>query len=372
MKPLTRTAGRNFAGRSLFANLPASKGGAVFSIAMATYNGEKYLSEQLRSLAEQTVLPDELVICDDESSDSTARIVELFAATAPFPVRFIRNEQRLGYYENFMKAAGLCTSEYIAFCDQDDVWLSEKLAVAQRYIRDTGCTLFQHGFRLIDAAGNSIQGQSDHWGLEGFGRWGMTRGMTQVFERSVLSFAPLRAISIDHCTGTQVMTHDQWILFINSLMGKVITARDVLVNYRQHGQNAIGYNTNQEPRSNLAGTFQINASRWMGKPEAYRKKRAYLITLIGRMAAGARSRAAIIDSLKPVSPNEKLALLEEDFAYYKQYEKYNEDRLLVYIASSKLERLNKVLSMYFNRSYQARGSRGVMDSTLDVLYGVMC
>jgi len=112
---------------------------------MATYNGEKYLSEQLRSLAEQTELPDELVICDDESNDSTARVVGLFAATAPFPVRFIRNEQRLGYYENFMKAAGLCTSEYIAFCDQD-VWLSEKLAVAHRYIRDTGCTLLR---RLI-------------------------------------------------------------------------------------------------------------------------------------------------------------------------------------------------------------------------------
>jgi glycosyltransferase involved in cell wall biosynthesis len=359
------------AGHSLLANLLARKGGAVFSIAMATYNGEKYLSEQLRSLAEQTELPDELVICDDESNDSTARVVGLFAATAPFPVRFIRNEQRLGYYENFMKAAGLCTSEYIAFCDQDDVWLSEKLAVAHRYIRDTGCTLFQHGFRLIDAAGNSIQGQSDHWGIEGFGRWGIARGMTQVFERSMLSFAPLRAISIDHFTGTQVMTHDQWILFINSLMGKVVTAQDVLVHYRQHGQNVMGYNKNLELRSNLAGTFQINASRWMGKPEAYRRKRAYLMTMLGRMAAGARSRSAIIDSLKRVSPNEKLVFLEEDLAYYKKYEKYNEDRLFIYATSSKLERLNKVLSMYFRRSYQARGSRGVMDSALDVLYGVM-
>jgi glycosyltransferase involved in cell wall biosynthesis len=344
----------------------------VFSIAMATYNGEKYLSEQLRSLAEQTELPDELVICDDESNDSTASIVNLFAATAPFPVRFIRNEQRLGYYENFMKAAGLCTSEYIAFCDQDDMWLSEKLAVAQRYIRDTGCTLFQHGFRLIDDAGNTIQGQPDHWGIEGFGRWGITRGMTQVFARSMMSFAALRAISIDHFTGTNIMTHDQWILFINSLMGNVVTVPDVLVYYRQHGQNVMGYNKNQEPRSNMAGTFRINASRWMGKPESYRRKRAYLMTMVGRMAAGARSRIAIIESLKRVSPNEKLAHLEEDLAYYKQFEKYNEDRLLIYTTPSKLERFNTVLSMYFNRSYPARGSRGVMDSALDVLYGVMC
>ena len=65
-----------------------------------------------------------------------------------------------------------------------------------------------------------------------------------------------------------------------------------------------------------------------------------------RMAAGARSRAAIIESLKRVSPPEKLALLEEDLAYYKQFERYSEDRLFVYTTSSKLERLNKVLSMY--------------------------
>ena len=195
--------------------------------------------------------------------------------------------------------------------------------------------------------------------------------MTQVFKRAMLtSFAALRAISVDHCTGTGVMTHDQWIFFINSLMGEVVTAPDVLVNYRQHGQNAIGYK-NLETRANVAGTFQINASRWMGKPEAYRKKRAYLMEWADRMAAGARSRAAIIESLKRVSPPEKLALLEEDLAYYKKIERYSEDRLFVYTTSSKLERLSKVLSMYSRWSYQARGMRGVMDSALDVLYGVM-
>jgi glycosyltransferase involved in cell wall biosynthesis len=343
----------------------------VFSIAMATYNGEKYLGEQLRSLAEQTAPPSEMVICDDASTDSTADVVAGFAATAPFPVRFIRNERRLGYHENFMKAAGLCESEFIAFCDQDDVWLREKLAVAQKYIRETGCTLFQHGFRLIDDAGNVVSGESDHWGPEGAGRWGMTRGMTQIFKRSMLLFAPLREISIDHCIGTGVMTHDQWILFINSLMGNVVTVKDVLVHYRQHGQNIFGYNPDRIPRSNMAGTVRINASRWMGKPEAYSEKRAYLMTMMDRMAAGARSRAAIVELLKRDSPQDKLALLEEDIAYYKNYEKYNAERLSIYTTRSKVKRLNKVLSLYFARSYQTFGRRGVMDSGLDLLYGVM-
>ncbi len=343
----------------------------MFSITMATYNGEEYLGEQLRSLAEQTVLPNELVICDDGSHDSTADIVRLFAATAPFPVRFILNEQRLGYYENFMKAAALCTSKYIAFCDQDDVWLNEKLAVAQKYINETGCTLFQHGFRLIDGGGKIISGSSDYWGPEGEGRWAVGRGMTQVFQRSMLSYELLRAISIDHTTGTNVMTHDEWILFINSLMGKVVTVKNVLAHYRQHSKNVFGYNPDRISRSYIGGTMLINASRWIGKPEAYNEKRVFLITMMKRMAAAARARAAIIELLKRDSPGDKHALLDEEMAYYNNYEKYNAERLSIYKSANKLERLNKTLNLHFARAYQTFGKRGVMDSGLDLLYGVM-
>ena len=108
------------------------------------------------------------------------------------------------------------------------------------------------------------------------------------------------------------MTHDQWTLFINSLMGKVVTVKDALIYYRQHGQNVFGYNPDPYPRSNIAGTFLINASRWMGKAEAYSAKRAYLMTMMDRMGAGARSRAAIIEALRQSSPKDKLALLDED------------------------------------------------------------
>jgi glycosyltransferase involved in cell wall biosynthesis len=344
----------------------------VFSIAMATYNGERHVGEQLQSLAKQTLLPSELVVCDDASTDSTAEIVGRFATTAPFPVRFIRNEQRLGYAGNFMKAAGLCASDYIAFCDQDDVWLPDKFAVAQKYIFETGCTLFQHGFRLIDDVGSVIPGHPDYWGAEGPGRWAISRGMSQIFKRSLLAFEPQRQMSIDHTRGTNLMTHDQWILFLGSLLGVVVTVKDVLVLYRQHGQNAFGYNPDRYPqRSNLAGTLQINALRWLGKHGAYEEKRAYLMTMLGRMAAGARSRAAIIESLRSASPQEKLPRLAEDFLYYKQCEKYYQERLSIYRAEGKRERLKKLLSLYFHRSYQAFGSRGVMDSGLDVLYGIL-
>src|SRR5487761_1087652 len=98
------------------------------SVAMCTYNGSRFLPEQLASIAKQTRLPDEMVICDDGSTDSTPEIVEDFARSVPFPVRFFRNPQNLGSTKNFEQAIGLCTGDLIALSDQDDIWLPEKLA----------------------------------------------------------------------------------------------------------------------------------------------------------------------------------------------------------------------------------------------------
>ena len=96
----------------------------TLSVAMCTYNGSRHLSEQLESIGTQTRLPDELVICDDCSSDDTIRIIERFSASAPFAVRLEINTQNLGSTKNFEKAIRLCQGDLIALADQDDVWLS--------------------------------------------------------------------------------------------------------------------------------------------------------------------------------------------------------------------------------------------------------
>ncbi|MBC7795807.1 MAG: glycosyltransferase family 2 protein, partial [Pyrinomonadaceae bacterium] len=97
------------------------------SIALCTYNGAKFLDEQLESIARQTRLPDELVICDDCSTDETAQIVKRFAETGVFPVRFCVNEKNLGSTKNFEKAIELCAGEIIFLCDQDDFWEPTKI-----------------------------------------------------------------------------------------------------------------------------------------------------------------------------------------------------------------------------------------------------
>lgn len=97
------------------------------SIAMCTYNGAQYLQEQLDSIAAQTRLPDELVICDDRSSDSTVEIIHSFTSNASFPIRLYVNEENLGLCKNREKAIRLSMGDIIVLSDWDDVWKPNKI-----------------------------------------------------------------------------------------------------------------------------------------------------------------------------------------------------------------------------------------------------
>src|SRR4051812_29809463 len=97
------------------------------SVAMATYNGAEFIRDQLRSLALQKRLPDELVVSDDGSTDDTVDILEAFAETAPFPVRISVNRENLGFTRNFERAILGCGGDIIYICDQDDVWFPNKI-----------------------------------------------------------------------------------------------------------------------------------------------------------------------------------------------------------------------------------------------------
>lgn len=97
------------------------------SIAMCTYNGERFLYQQLESIVSQSLQPFEVVICDDASTDTTLEIVQAFCERAPFQVRIVSNAETLGSTKNFEQAIQLCNGDFIALCDQDDIWLPHKL-----------------------------------------------------------------------------------------------------------------------------------------------------------------------------------------------------------------------------------------------------
>ena len=138
---------------------------ATVSIALCTYNGEKFLDLQLESLRHQTVAPDELIVCDDASSDRSVEIVEAFARRVSFPVRLFRNARNLGYVKNFEQAISHCTQDLVFLCDQDDLWDARKIEIIQNVFQsepEVGLSL--HDFVRIDAQGGPFDS-----GLELYG-----------------------------------------------------------------------------------------------------------------------------------------------------------------------------------------------------------
>ena len=121
------------------------------SIAMATFNGATYLREELESFRQQGRAPDELVVCDDGSTDETLDILEVFRESAPFDVILIKNDKNLGYTKNFEKALSNCSGDLIFLADQDDIWFSFKIGVVERIFLDNpDKLLIIHDGELVD------------------------------------------------------------------------------------------------------------------------------------------------------------------------------------------------------------------------------
>ena len=119
------------------------------SIIICTYNGANYLAGQLDSLLAQTCPPYELVVQDDGSSDGTWEMLEAFRAAHPgLCIRLFRNPERLGYNCNFLSAVQRAGGDFIACCDQDDLWHPEKLEMLAREIGNA--PLVFHNSMLMD------------------------------------------------------------------------------------------------------------------------------------------------------------------------------------------------------------------------------
>lgn len=105
---------------------------------MATYNGARYLAGQLQSILAGTMLPDEIVISDDGSSDETLEIVRQIASASPVPITLLTPAERRGPSGNFERALEATTGQIIALCDQDDLWHVDRLERAVEAFRGRG------------------------------------------------------------------------------------------------------------------------------------------------------------------------------------------------------------------------------------------
>ena len=125
----------------------------LVSIAMCTYNGEKYIEEQIESILNQSYKNLEIIICDDNSTDNTTKLIESYIKVDS-RIKIFRNKQNLGFIKNFEKAISLCNGEYIALSDQDDIWKLNKIELYLKKIKDN--ILIYSDLDMIDENGNLI------------------------------------------------------------------------------------------------------------------------------------------------------------------------------------------------------------------------
>lgn len=216
------------------------------SIVLATYNGEKWIRAQLESVLAQTITPREIIVSDDVSEDGTLAIVEELQRTTAIPIRIVRKETRGGWRENFMGAVALATGEFVAFCDQDDVWRSDKLERVIATIDDR-TTLVYHGAAMVDAHGTRLghlargPRRSKSFAPLAAPYWRTPLGFSMVFARRLAQHHDLWNDSIDQTDLDQRAAHDQWFWFLGSVFGNTSFIADELVSYRLHGRNAMGH-----------------------------------------------------------------------------------------------------------------------------------
>jgi len=217
------------------------------SVAMATLNGSKFIFDQLQSLALQKHIPWELVVCDDGSIDDTVERIQEFAESAPFPVRVYRNETNLGFARNFLKAARLCQGEWISYCDQDDVWLPNKLEDVCAVVEQDPIInlVLQNAFICNETLShegrlfpNRIR-QGSYLPQSQYGFW-VWPGFLQTFKANLLHILDEELLPKSYYPGHARMTHDKWTCLIANATGKIRVIENPAALYRRHEKAVTG------------------------------------------------------------------------------------------------------------------------------------
>ena len=214
---------------------------------MCTYNGEKYLLDQLNSIQSQSVLPDELVICDDRSTDRTIEIIQNFKNLCPFQVSIYINKENLGSTKNFEKAIKLCVGDIIVLSDQDDVWHNNKLeSICSKFYSSQNCSAVFTNADIVDENLSSLNALL--WDTETFRKKDQNRfisggavdillnhnivtGATMAFKKEFVDFfVPI----------PENWVHDGWIALLIAIFGKIEVIDKPLIKYRQHSSQQLG------------------------------------------------------------------------------------------------------------------------------------
>lgn len=215
----------------------------MISVAMCTYNGERFLKEQLESIFSQTCPPDEIIICDDCSKDHTVQLAYSLLAKWNGKWQIVQNKRNLGFRKNFEQAIQLCQGDVIFLSDQDDVWMPEKIETMMRVFKKyPNVILAFHDAELVDR--NLTRLAPSFWDIlefnpEYFCRsnycqllgYNVVQGSACAFRKELVNYA---------CPFPEEAIHDEWLALAALSIGEIYPIADKLLKYRQWGKNAIG------------------------------------------------------------------------------------------------------------------------------------
>lgn len=214
------------------------------SVAIATYNCGKYIDKQLKSIFAQTVLPNEIVICDDTLQEDSLVCIEQALRYVPNGIDVIvyKNTERLGFAKNFEKAISKCTSDIICLADQDDIWEKNKVSKILDCFENQPKTIMFFSDAFIIDSEDKIIGDSKNksWDtrknkadsleltLLNIHRKGEPLGCTMAFRRDL--YEKIKPFPVGY-------GHDEWISLCAPLFGDVCCSQDRLIRYRVHDSN---------------------------------------------------------------------------------------------------------------------------------------
>ena len=213
----------------------------MISIALASFNGSKFIGKQIDSILSQTYQDFELVICDDCSTDNTWKILEEYAQKDS-RVRIFKNETNLGFKKNFEKAISLCSGDYIALCDQDDMWLDNHLDVLLTNLNDSTASVGNAA--IMDGNDNKIDevlSDRDRYFVDGSKEDKLIRilfygnpfqGTSSLYKRSIFDYAIPIPDGVDY--------HDAWFASVACCLNGLNYTYDVITYYRIYGNNTSG------------------------------------------------------------------------------------------------------------------------------------
>lgn len=236
--------------------MQSSNNNSLVSIVLTTYNGEKYLREQIDSLLAQIYSNIEILALDDRSIDNTWPILQEYDAKFP-NFHAIQNECNLGYVKNFEKGCRLATGEFIAFADQDDYWLPNKI---QRFIDEIGAFPFIYAdSEIVDRHLQSLNLKiSDKVGCKTitdcieYSIYGNVYGHTVMLRKSLFD---------KYSQFPMCVPHDWYLSFAASLEGGAKYLPEVLHLYRQHETNVFGIIGGKAKKSFQENTKQAEIQR---------------------------------------------------------------------------------------------------------------